>query len=69
MNIYLIMEKILMMFDLKDIEALKRVGPPEKGQYKGGFDGMMVQRNLLMKYGGFSKDEKKRSYFKSYSRW
>ena len=46
----------------KDVAELKRVGPPVEGIYKGGFDGMMVQRNIMMKYGGYSKDEKKRSY-------
>lgn len=47
----------------KDVEELKRVGPPVNGIYKGGFDGMMVQRNIMMKYGGYSKNEKKRSYW------
>ena len=33
--------------------------------YKGGFDGMMAQRNVMMKYGGYSKQEGKQSYFES----
>ncbi|MDO4572847.1 MAG: alpha/beta hydrolase, partial [Clostridia bacterium] len=49
--------------DAKAVAALKRVGPPVMGVYKGGFDGMMTQRNIMMKYGGYSKSEKKRSYF------
>ena len=52
--------------DRKAVEELEKVGPPVKGMYKGGFDGMMVQRNLMMKYGGYSKAEEKRSYMESF---
>ncbi len=52
--------------DKKAVEELEKVGPPVKGMYKGGFDGMMVQRNLMMKYGGYSKAEEKRSYMESF---
>ena len=52
--------------DLDAIRQLEKVGPPVKGMYKGGFDGMMVQRNLMMKYGGYSKSEEKRSYIDSF---
>ena len=45
--------------DVKDLES---VGPPVMGVYKGGFDGMMTQRHIMMKYGGYSKNEEKRSY-------
>ena len=48
--------------DREAVKQLEEVGPPVKGQYKGGLDGMMVQRNLMMKYGGYSKSEKERSY-------
>ena len=51
--------------DEKSIAVLKRVGPPEKGVYKGGFDGLMAQRRVMMKYGGYSQNKKKRSYFSS----
>lgn len=51
--------------DAKSLEMLNRVGPPEMGVYKGGFDGMMAQRRVMMKYGGYSQDKKKRSYFSS----
>ncbi len=51
--------------DEKSISILKKVGPPVLGVYKGGFDGMMAQRRVMMKYGGYSKNEKKRSYFSS----
>ena len=35
------------------------------GCYKGGdvFDTMMLQRNIMMKYGGYSKEEGKQDYF------
>ena len=36
-----------------------------KGCYKGGYKGMMVQRNIMMKYGGYSQSSKKRSYLRS----
>ena len=48
--------------DQKSVDTLLRVGPPEMGCYKGGFDGMMAQRNVMMKYGGYSPSEKKRGY-------
>jgi len=49
--------------DQNDVDALLEVGPPVMGCYKGGFDGMMKQRNIMMKYGGYSKEEGKQSYF------
>ena len=51
--------------DVKSIETLKRIGPPEMGCYKNGdvFDTMMLQRNIMMKYGGYSKKEGKQDYF------
>ncbi len=52
--------------DAKAIETLKRVGPPVMGAYKGGFKGLMAQRNIMMKYGGYSQNAKKRSYFGSF---
>lgn len=52
--------------DEKSLAALRRVGPPVMGMYKGGYDGMMVQRNIMMQYGGYSLSEKKRSYFRSF---
>ena len=52
--------------DEKIVSRLESVGPPIKGMYKGGFDGMMVQRNAMMKYGGYSRSEEKRSYMDSF---
>lgn len=54
--------------DRKARRALYRVGPPEMGCYKGGLSGMMVQRRVLMKYGGYSRDHGKRSYFDAFVR-
>ena len=51
--------------DAKSIAILEKVGPPVQGVYKGGFDGMMAQRRVMMKYGGYSQSRKKRSYFRS----
>ena len=49
--------------DLESIKKLEEVGPPVMGVYKGGaYKGMMVQRRIMMKYGGYSKNEKKRNY-------
>jgi pimeloyl-ACP methyl ester carboxylesterase len=49
--------------DEKSVELLKKCGPPAKGQYKGGLDGLMTQRKILQKYGGSSA--KKESFFKT----
>ncbi len=48
------------------VKELESVGPPVLGMYKGGFAGMMKQRKLMMKYGGYSKSEEKRSYLDSF---
>ena len=48
--------------DEKSVKALEELGAPVLGQYKGGYKGMMIQRNIMMKYGGYSKNSKKRSY-------
>ena len=52
--------------DDEAVRALEQVGPPVGGQYRGGYDGMMVQRRLLMKYGGYSKQSGKESYLKAF---
>lgn len=51
--------------DTKAIETLKRIGPPEMGCYKGDdlFDSMLLQRNIMMKYGGYSKEDGKQDYY------
>lgn len=51
--------------DWDDVATLEQIGPPEQGCYKGKdiFDSMMLQRNILMKYGGYSKEEGKQSYW------
>ncbi|MDR1355691.1 MAG: alpha/beta hydrolase [Propionibacteriaceae bacterium] len=51
--------------DTKAVAVLEELGKPERGQYKGGFAGMMTQRRIMMKYGGYSQNTKKRSYFSS----
>lgn len=51
--------------DQASVSKLKSVGPPVAGVYKGGFKGMMTQRNIMMKYGGYSQSSKKRSYFRA----
>jgi len=54
-----------------DIARLNEVGPPERGQYRGGFKGLMAQRNIMKKYGGYSQrdkaQEKKQSFFKTFA--
>lgn len=49
--------------DAKAVKELRQVGPPADGMYKGGYAGMMKQRNLMMKYGGYSQSSAKRSYW------
>jgi len=48
--------------DTKSIKKLEKIGKPVGGIYKDGFKGMMIERNVMMKYGGYSKDSKKRNY-------
>ena len=48
--------------NMDDVAKLDKVGPPVNGQYIGGLKGMLVQRNLMMKYGGYSQKEGKKSY-------
>lgn len=52
--------------DEKAVADLLELGAPQNGVYKGGYDGMMIQRNIMMKYGGYSRNEAKRSYFDSF---
>lgn len=51
--------------DSKAVHALEELGAPVMGVYKGGYKGMMIQRRIMMKYGGYSQNTKKRSYFRS----
>ncbi|MDR3145273.1 MAG: alpha/beta hydrolase [Treponema sp.] len=51
--------------DRRALAILDRVGPPEKGLYRGGFEGLMAQRRIMMRYGGYSPSAAKRSYFRS----
>ena len=53
--------------DEKAVETLEEVGPPVMGCYKGGiYEGMMKQRNIMMKYGGYSQAAEKRSYWDAF---
>ena len=49
--------------DKEAVKILDQVGPPVNGQYKGGYKGMKAQRDLMMKYGGYSKQEGKSNYW------
>lgn len=49
--------------DTKSLKILNEIGEPVNAVYKGGFSGMMKQRRIMMKYGGYSKNEGKRNYF------
>lgn len=60
------MEEAAKAGDRRSIDILNRCGPPVMGVYKGGnYAGMMMQREVMMKYGGYSPNEKKRSYVSS----
>jgi len=52
--------------DDEAVKILERIGPPEKGVYKGGLKGLMAQRKIMMKYGGHSPDKKKRGMFSAF---
>jgi pimeloyl-ACP methyl ester carboxylesterase len=47
-------EKATAANDIKSIKTLNEVGPPVKGVYKDGVKGLMKERNVLNKYGGFT---------------
>ncbi|MDR2731483.1 MAG: alpha/beta hydrolase [Treponema sp.] len=52
--------------DNEAVKCLGGIGPPENGVYKGGFEGLMAQRKIMMKYGGYSPDKKRRGMFSSF---
>ncbi|MDR1531528.1 MAG: alpha/beta hydrolase [Clostridiales bacterium] len=47
--------------DTKSVKILEEIGEPINGVYKGGFDGLMAQRKIMTKYGGYSPNTKKRN--------
>jgi pimeloyl-ACP methyl ester carboxylesterase len=51
--------------DAKSVKKLEELGPPVDGIYKGGLGGMMIQRRVMMKYGGYSPSAKKRGEFRA----
>ena len=48
--------------DQESIDKLVKLGPPVMGCYKGGYDGMLIQREVMNKYGGYSKKNQHKSY-------
>jgi pimeloyl-ACP methyl ester carboxylesterase len=48
------------------VKNLVSLGPPENGRYKGGFKGLMAQRKVMMKHGGYSLRKDKRGMFDSF---
>ena len=48
--------------DQESIDKLVKLGPPVMAVYKGGYDGMLIQREVMNKYGGYSKKNKSSSY-------
>ncbi len=52
--------------DTDAVKKLDMVGPPVEGQYKYGYKGMKIQRDLMMKYGGYSKQSGKSSYWEAF---
>ena len=53
------MEEARKANDQRSIDILEQCGPPVMGVYKGGnYAGMMKQREVMNKYGGYSPNEK-----------
>ena len=48
--------------DKESVERLEKLGPPVMAVYKGGYDGMLIQREVMNKYGGYSKKNQSKSY-------
>jgi pimeloyl-ACP methyl ester carboxylesterase len=55
------LEAALEAGDKKNVNALIKLGPPKNGQYKHGFAGLLIQRQVMTQYGGYSQNESKRS--------
>jgi pimeloyl-ACP methyl ester carboxylesterase len=55
--------------DAEALAALARVGPPVRGQYRGGLEGLLAQRNIMKKYGGYSQRQegRKKGFFESFA--
>ncbi|MDR0532067.1 MAG: alpha/beta hydrolase [Oscillospiraceae bacterium] len=55
--------------DQESLRRLQAVGPPVRGQYKGGFQGLMTQRGVMKKYGGYSqaRQGRQKSFFASFA--
>ena len=48
--------------DKESVDKLVKLGAPVMGCYKGGYDGMLIQREVMNKYGGYSKKNQHKSY-------
>lgn len=48
--------------DEKSVKILEDLGAPVMGVYKGGYDGMLKQREVMNKFGGYSKKNQHKSY-------
>lgn len=48
--------------DKESVDKLVKLGAPVMGCYKGGYDGMLTQREVMNKYGGYSKKNQHKSY-------
>jgi len=48
--------------DQDSVDKLVKLGPPVMGCYKGGYDGMLIEREVMNKYGGYSKKNTPSSY-------
>ncbi len=56
------MEEAKKANDQKSVDKLVKLGPPVMGCYKGGYDGMLIQREVMNKFGGYSKNNQHKSY-------
>ncbi|MCL2587816.1 MAG: alpha/beta hydrolase [Oscillospiraceae bacterium] len=52
--------------DAAAVKILEDLGAPVEGVYKGGLDGLMAQRKVMMKYGGYSPNEEKRGLWETF---
>lgn len=48
--------------DQESVDKLVKLGPPVMAVYKGGYDGMLIERQVMNKYGGYSKKNQHKSY-------
>ncbi|MDR1409082.1 MAG: alpha/beta hydrolase [Oscillospiraceae bacterium] len=54
--------------DEKSVQKLLKLGPPTGGQYRGGLRGLLTQRNIMKRYGGYSSKNRQIGFIASFAK-